>query len=120
MGKVILIVEDDPRNLKLFQRILQVAGYTALEAVDGQQCLEAVRRQRPDLILMDIQMPVMDGLEATRILKSDPATQGIPVIALTAFAMAGDRENFIQAGCDDYMAKPIDIKSFLAKVAEYV
>jgi two-component system cell cycle response regulator DivK len=117
MGKIILIVEDDPLNMKLFQELLQVNGYATLETKDGEQGIEMAREKQPDLILMDIQMPVMDGLEATRILKSDPVTAGIPIIALTSAAMAGDREKAIQAGCDGFMSKPVDIHDFLEMVA---
>jgi two-component system, cell cycle response regulator DivK len=117
MSKVILIVEDDPLNMKLFRDLLQVNGYATFEAKNGKQGVEMAREKQPDLIIMDIQMPVMDGLEATRILKSDPVAAGIPIIALTSAAMAGDREKTIQAGCDGFMSKPIDIHDFLEKVA---
>ena len=120
MEKLILVVEDDVQNMKLFRDVLQVNGYAVLEATNGRRCLETVKVRKPDLILMDMQMPVMDGLEATRILKSDPVTQDIPVVALTAAAMAGDREDILRAGCNDYIAKPIKVDSFLTKVAEYV
>jgi Response regulator containing a CheY-like receiver domain and an HD-GYP domain len=117
MGKIILIVEDDPRNMKLFRELLQVNGYATFEANNGKKGIEMAREKQPDLILMDIQMPVMDGLEATRILKSYPVTAGIPIIALTSAAMAGDREKTVQAGCDVFLSKPIDIHDFLEKVA---
>jgi CheY-like chemotaxis protein len=120
MSKVILIVEDEPLNMKLFRDLLQVNGYTTFEARNGKQGVEMAREKQPDLILMDIQMPVMDGFEATRILKSDPVTASIPIIALTSAAMAGDREKTIQAGCDGFMSKPIDIHDFLEKVASEV
>ena len=117
MSKVILIVEDEPLNMKLFRDLLQVNGYATFEAKNGKQGVEMAREKQPDLILMDIQMPDMDGLEATRILKADPVTSGIPIIALTSGAMAGDREKTVQAGCDGFMSKPIDIRDFLEKVA---
>lgn len=120
MSKVILIVEDEPLNMKLFRDLLQVNGYATFEASNGKQGVEMAREKQPDLILMDIQMPVMDGLGATRILKSDPVTASIPIIALTSAAMAGDRERTIQAGCDSFMSKPIDIRDFLKKVASEV
>jgi CheY-like chemotaxis protein len=120
MGKIILIVEDDPLNMKLFRELLQVNGYATFEAENGKEGVEMAREKQPDLILMDIQMPVMDGLEATRILKSDPVTAGIPIIALTSAAMAGDREKAIQAGCDGFMSKPIDIHDFLEEVANEI
>jgi CheY-like chemotaxis protein len=120
MGKIILIVEDAPLNMKLFRELLQVNGYATFEAENGEQGIEMAREKQPDLILMDIQMPVMDGLEATRILKSDPVTAGIAIIALTSAAMAGDREKAIQAGCDGFMSKPIDIHDFIEMVAREV
>ena len=113
MEKRILIVEDDLKNLKLVRDLLQVFGYVTLEATNGKQGVEVAKEQKPDLILMDIQMPVMDGLQATRLLKSDEETKKIPIIALTAYAMKGDEEKMLQAGCNDYMPKPIDTKSFL-------
>jgi len=120
MAKTILIVEDDPKNLTLFRDLLQVSGYKTIEAIDGKQGIELAKASKPDLILMDIQMPEMDGLEATRILKADATTSNIPVIALTAYAMEGDKERILGAGCDGYLAKPIDIKEFLKEVAEYL
>ena len=120
MAKVILIVEDDPRNLKLIRDLLQKSGYTTIEATDGKQGVELTKARNPDLILMDIQMPIMDGLEATRILKADATTKNIPVLALTSYAMAGDKERILQAGCDGYLSKPIDIKEFLKTVTEYL
>lgn len=120
MGDLILIAEDDLKNLKLVRDLLQVSGYHTLEAADGWQAVELARKRKPDLILMDIQMPVMDGLEATRILKADPATRDIPVLALTSYTMAGDRERILGAGCNDYLSKPIDTRAFLEKVAGYL
>jgi two-component system cell cycle response regulator DivK len=120
MSKVILIVEDEFLNMKLFRDLLQVNGYATFEAKNGKQGVEIARERQPDLILMDIQMPVMDGLEATRILKSDPVTASIPIIALTSAVMADDRGKTIQAGCDGFMSKPIDIHDFLEKVASEV
>lgn len=120
MGRVILIVEDDPKNLKLIRDLLQIRGYTTLEATDGKQGVDMARAKMPDLILMDIQMPVMDGFEAISILKADPVTKSIPIIALTAFAMQGDREKCIEAGCNDYITKPLDTRAFVTKVKEYL
>jgi len=120
MVKTILIVEDDTKNMTLFRDLLEVSGYKTIEASDGKQGIELARAKKPDLILMDIQMPEMDGLEATRILKADATTSDIPVIALTAYAMEGDKERILGAGCDGYLAKPIDIKEFLKEVAEYL
>ena len=120
MGKVILIVEDDPMNLKLIRDLLQIRGYTILEATDGKQSVDMARANMPDLILMDIQMPVMDGFEAISILKADPVTKNIPIIALTAFAMQGDREKCMDAGCSDYITKPLDTRAFVTTVKEYL
>ncbi len=120
MEKVILIVEDDPKNLKLFRDLLQVSGYTTLEAADGKQGVELTREEKPDLILMDIHMPVMDGLEATKLLKNDDVTKDIPIIALTAYAMKGDEEKMREAGFDGYISKPIDVKGFLKKISEVI
>ncbi len=120
MTKTILIVEDDPKNLELFRDLLQVSGYKTVEATDGKQGIELARAKKPDLILMDIQLPRMDGLEATRILKADATTSNVPVIALTAYAMKGDKERILEAGCDGYLAKPINTDEFLKEVAEYL
>jgi len=120
MGRVILIVEDDPRNLKLIRDLLQIKGYTTLEATDGKQGVDMARAKMPDLILMDIQMPVMDGFEATSILKADPVTKSITIVALTAFAMQGDREKCIEAGFNDYITKPLDTRAFMTKIKEYL
>ena len=120
MEKVILIVEDDGKNLKLFRDLLQVSGYTTLEATDGKQGVELAREKKPDLILMDIQMPVMDGLEATKLLKNDDVTKDIPIVALTAYAMQGDEEKMRKAGFDGYISKPIDVKGFLKKISEII
>jgi CheY-like chemotaxis protein len=120
MGRVILIVEDDPKNLKLIRDLLQIRGYTTLEATDGKQGVDMARAKIPNLILMDIQMPVMDGFEAISILKADPVTKSIPIIALTAFAMQEDREKCIEAGCNDYITKPLDTRAFVTKVKEYL
>ena len=120
MAKTILIVEDDTKNMTLFRDLLQVSGYSIIEANDGKQGVELARAKKPDLILMDIQMPEMDGLEATRILKADATTSNIPVIALTSYAMKGDREKMLEAGFDGYLSKPIDIKELLGEVAKYI
>jgi len=120
MGRVILIVEDDPKNLKLIRDLLQIRGYTTLEATDGKQGVDMARAKMPDLILMDIQMPVMDGFEAISILKADPVTKNIPTIALTALAMQGDREKCMEAGSNDYITKQLDTRAFVTKVKEYL
>ena len=120
MGKTILIVEDEPKNMKLLRDLLQRFGYEILEASDGEQGVKSAGEKMPDLILMDIMMPKMDGLEATRIIKADNKTRHIPVIALTSYAMKGDREKTIEAGCDGYIAKPIDIKEVLKTIETYL
>ena len=120
MGKTILIVEDEPRNLKLLRDLLQRFGYEILEAPDGEQGVKITMEKIPDLILMDIMMPKMDGLEATRIIKADNKTKHIPVIALTSYAMKGDREKTLEAGCDGYIAKPIDIQEVLKTIEHFL
>ncbi len=120
MAKVILIVEDEPRNLILLRDLLQVSGYSTIEATNGKQGVELAKSKKPDLILMDIQMPVMDGLEATRILKADTTTGNIPVLALTSYAMKGDKEKVLQAGCNGYLSKPFNIQELLKEVAKYL
>ncbi len=106
MPKKILVVEDDTDNRCIVAKVLSVEGYQVVEATDGVEALAQARAERPDLILMDLALPNMDGWEATRRLKSDPATRSIPVVALTAFAMRGDEEQARAAGCDDYIPKP--------------
>ena len=112
----ILIVEDNTLNMRLAVAVLKNAGHEALQAYNAEEGIELARRERPALILMDIQLPQMDGLEATRILKAYAATASIPIIALTAFAMKGDRERMIEAGCDDYLPKPYRLPDLLAAV----
>ena len=113
----VLIVEDNPANLALAIVLLQSAGHTVLTAADAEAGLTLARDEQPHLILMDIQLPGMDGLEATALLKRDDATRAIPVIALTALAMKGDEERIRAAGCDGYIAKPMDYRAFLATIA---
>ena len=120
MTKMILIVEDEPKNLTLLRDLLQVSGYANIEATDGKQGVELAKSKKPDLILMDIQLPEMDGLEATRILKADATTSNIPILALTSYAMKGDKERMLQAGCDGYLAKPFNIQELLKEVAKYL
>jgi two-component system, cell cycle response regulator DivK len=110
MTPTILIVEDNAQNRLLMVDILKVRGYEVIEAHDGAEGIELARTRKPDLILLDMQMPVMDGLEAARRLKADPETRGIKILAVTSFAMKGDRERILAAGCDEYMAKPIDTR----------
>ncbi len=120
MAKTILIVEGKSNNLKLLRDLLQRFGYETMEATDGKQGVELARARRPNLILMDIMMPKMDGLEATRILKADTTTKNIPIIALTSYAMKGDKERALEAGCDGYIAKPIDIQEVLKAVEHFL
>ncbi|MFM9434006.1 two-component system, cell cycle response regulator DivK [Janthinobacterium sp. CG_23.3] len=112
----ILIVEDSPANMTLIETLLESCGHILFEADRAPLALDIARRERLDLILMDIQMPGMDGIEATRILKADPRTRAVPVVALTAFAMKGDRERLLEAGCDGYIEKPINYIDFLDRV----
>ena len=113
----ILVVEDNPVNMTLAIFLLQSAGHTVLSAIDAEAGLRLARSEQPSLILMDIQLPDMDGLEATGILKRDESTRKIPVIALTALAMKGDEERIRAAGCDGYIAKPLAYRDFLATIA---
>jgi two-component system cell cycle response regulator DivK len=112
----VLIVEDNPTNMTLAVFLLQSVGHTVLSATDAEAGLTLARDEQPNLILMDIQLPGMDGLEATVLLKRDDATRAIPVIALTALAMKGDEERIRAAGCDGYIAKPMRYKDFLAAI----
>jgi len=112
----ILLVEDNEMNRDMLSRRLVRKGYEVIMALDGRQAVEMAAAENPDLILMDMSLPVIDGWEATRQVKAAPATRAIPVIALTAHAMAGDREKAIQAGCDDYDTKPIDLPRLLEKI----
>jgi two-component system cell cycle response regulator DivK len=113
----ILVVEDNPANMTLAIFLLESAGHSVLCAIDAEAGLTLARQAQPQLILMDIQLPGMDGLEATRLLKREEATRAIPVIALTALAMKGDEERIRAAGCDGYIAKPLAYKDFLAVVS---
>ena len=120
MSRRILVVEDTEDNRQIMRDLLSNAGYELVEAVTGEDGVAAAARERPDLILMDIQLPVMDGYEATRRIKADPATQAIPVIAVTSYALSGDEEKARAAGCDGYVAKPFSPRQLLAKVREYL
>jgi CheY-like chemotaxis protein len=112
----ILLVEDNEMNRDMLSRRLIRKGYEVVLALDGQQAVEAASLESPDLILMDMSLPVIDGWEATRRIKAAPATRAIPVIALTAHAMASDRERSLEAGCDDYDTKPVDLQRLLDKI----
>jgi len=113
----VLVIEDNPANMRLAVLLLQSAGHTVLSAVDAEAGLALARERRPGLILMDLQLPGMDGLEATALLKQDNTTRAIPVIALTALAMKGDEARIRAAGCDGYIAKPMNYQEFLATIA---
>jgi len=120
MAKLILIIDDEPKNIRLLRDLMQVTGYSTNEATNGKEGIELAKTIKPDLILMDIQMPEMDGLEATGILKADVATMNIPVLCLTSYALNGDKERMIKAGCDGYLSKPLDIKELLKTVGGYL
>lgn len=117
-GALILIVEDNPKNLKLFRDVLQFNGFETIEADSAEAGIELARERNPALILMDIQLPQMDGRDAMKVLKSEEKTEEIPIIAVTSFAMKGDREQLLNEGFDGYLAKPVDIKE-LPKVVEH-
>ena len=116
----ILIVEDNEMNRDMLSRRLERRGFAIVMAMDGQQGVEMTRSERPDLILMDMSLPVMDGWAATQAIKADPELSKIPVIALTAHAMAGDREKAMAAGCADYDTKPIELPRLLEKIAKFL
>lgn len=118
--ETILIVEDSPLNRKLVEAVLRPHGYRLLIAVDGEEAIEMATRERPDLILMDIQLPKVSGYDATKILRSQPETAHIPIVALTAHAMADERERMMAAGCDGYITKPIDTRAFPGRVRQYL
>ncbi len=113
----ILVVEDNLANMKLVVLLLEKAGYEVMQATDAEAGISLARQQHPDLILMDVQLPGMDGLAATRLLKGEAATRDIRIVALTAFAMPGDHERIAASGCDGYIAKPIHYQEFLKQVA---
>ncbi len=118
-GKVVLVVEDNPLNMKLIRSLLQMGKYRVIEAGDAESGLASARQNQPDLILMDIQLPGMDGLAATRVLKQDLGLRQIPVLALTAHAMAGDEQKALEAGCNGYITKPINTRSFLKNLEPF-
>ena len=119
-GKQILIVEDNPINLKLVHVLLTKEGYEVKAATDAEEAQAMLKDIHPALILMDIQLPGMDGLELTRLLKANPETKDILIVALTAYAMQGDEEKALEAGCDDYITKPIDIRSLTSTIAKHL
>ena len=118
--KKVLIVEDNELNMKLFHDLLEAHGIGTVQARDGRNVLEIARAEKPDLILMDIQLPEISGLEVTRWLKDDDDLKSIPVIAVTAFAMKGDEQKIRDGGCEDYISKPISVMKFLETVQKYL
>ena len=120
MNKRILVIEDTEDNRQILRDLLTAAGYEIFEATDGATGVAMAAEKRPDLILMDIQLPVIDGYEATRRIKADPALRSIPVIAVTSYALSGDEEKAREAGCDGYVAKPFSPRQMLAKVREVI
>ncbi len=120
MSKRILVVEDQPDNRQIIRDMLAPTDYEITEVEDGQQALEAIAKQRPDLILMDIQLPIMDGYAATRQIKADSALRSIPIIAVTSYALSGEEKKAREAGCDDYVPKPFSPRQLLAKIRQYL
>jgi len=120
MSKCILVVEDQEDNRQIVRDLLTTTDYQVMEAENAEEALAAVAKQRPDLILMDIQLPIMDGYEATRRIKADPGLNGIPIIAVTSYALSGDEEKARAAGCDDFVPKPFSPRELLAKIRKYL
>ncbi|MDR3496165.1 MAG: response regulator [Ancalomicrobiaceae bacterium] len=120
MAKSVLIVEDNELNMKLFHDLLEAHGYRTLQTRNGFEAMEIARAEHPDLILMDIQLPEVSGLEVTKWIKEDESLKSIPVIAVTAFAMKGDEERIRQGGCEAYISKPISVQKFLETVKSYL
>ena len=120
MSKRILVVENQADNRQIIRDTLPATDYEIMEAESGEQALEAVAKQRPDLILMDIQLPIMDGYEATRRIKADPASRSIPIIAVTSYALSGEEQKARAAGCDDYVTKPYSPRLLLARIREFL
>jgi two-component system, cell cycle response regulator DivK len=120
MSKTILIVEDNELNMKLFNDLLESHGYSTLQTRDGRDVMSLTRKHRPDLILMDIQLPEISGLEIAKMLKADDDLASIPVVAVTAFAMKGDEQKIRSGGCDGYIAKPISVVNFLDTVSKFL
>ena len=120
MAKTVLVVEDNDLNMKLFSDLLDANGYQVIKSTTGREALSLVQSKLPDLVLMDIQLPDVSGLEVTRQIKDDKKTKEIPVIAITAFAMKGDEEKIRQGGCEAYMSKPISVPKFLKMVRSFL
>ena len=120
MSKTILVVEDQEDNRRILRDLLSSRGYHIIEVTDGLAGVEAARREQVDLILMDIQLPGIDGYEATRRIKSEPGLAGVTIIAVTSYALSGDRQKALEAGCDDYVAKPYSPRDLLAKIEHHL
>ena len=120
MAKTVLVVEDNELNMKLFHDLLEAHGYNIIQTRNGLEALELARSHRPDLILMDIQLPEVSGLEVTKWIKEDDELRSIPIIAVTAFAMKGDEERIRQGGCEAYLSKPISVTKFIETVRTYL
>ena len=120
MPKRVLIVEDNELNMKLFNDLLEQSGYQTIQTRSGVEAVELIRTRRPDLVLMDIQLPEVSGLQVIEWVKDDPALRHIPIIAVTAFAMKGDEEKILQSGCEAYLSKPISVPQFLKTIGLYL
>jgi len=120
IAKTVLIVEDNELNMKLFHDLLEAHGYDTVGTRNGSEALDLARRHRPDLILMDIQLPEVSGLDVTKWLKADPVLKSIPVVAVTAFAMKGDEERIREGGCEAYLSKPISVAKFIDTVRQFL
>jgi two-component system, cell cycle response regulator DivK len=120
MSKRILVVEDQADNRKIIRDMLRGTDYEIIEAENGEEALAAIGKQRPDIILMDVQLPIIDGYTATRRIKADPALRSIPIIAVTAYALSGEDNKARAAGCDDYVPKPYSRRQLLAKIRQYM
>lgn len=120
MGKRILVIEDNPDNRILIQDVLNSLDYQVIVAVDGEEGIAKAKSEKPDLILMDLSLPQIDGWAATRHLRTLPAFKDVKILALTAHAMVGDRERALEAGCDDYLSKPLDLKELASKLTQYL
>jgi len=118
--KSVLVIEDNRLNMKLVRALLKIGDYRILEAINAETGIRLTREHRPDLVLIDIQLPDMDGLKATRIIKDDPAMKDIPVVAITSYAMQGDEEKAFEAGCAGFITKPIDTRNFLETISQFI
>ncbi|AKK20178.1 response regulator [Candidatus Liberibacter africanus] len=120
MPKKVMIVEDNELNMKLFRDLIETSGYTSIQTRNGMEALDLARQYKPDIIIMDIQLPEISGLEITKKIKEDPELQRIPVIAVTAFAMKGDEERIRKGGCEAYISKPISLSIFMETIKKYI